>query len=123
MLQTTGNIRALVVVVDFTDVKYNADKRLSDEALSTYLFGTDNTSFYPCESLTNYFSRASYGALHMTGNVFHYTAKGTIASYETTDDGYETMNSPTLIPWIIILEHSPTNTDTAWDSRIIINMD
>ena len=35
----------------------------------------------------------------------------------------ETMNSPTLIPWIIILEHSPTNTDTAWDSRIIINMD
>ncbi len=84
---------------------------------------TDNTSFYPCESLTNYFSRASYGARHMTGNVFHYTAKGTIASYETTDDGYETMNSPTLIPWIIILEHSPTNTDTAWDSRIIINMD
>ncbi|MFR5161042.1 MAG: hypothetical protein ACLTEU_12315 [Roseburia inulinivorans] len=55
----------------------------------------------------------------MTGNVFHYTAKGTIASYETTDDGYETMNSPTLIPWIIILEHSPTNTDTAWDSRLL----
>ena len=75
------------------------------------------------QHLTNYFSRASYGARHMTGNVFHYTAKGTIASYETTDDGYETMNSPTLIPWIIILEHSPTNTDTAWDSRIIINMD
>ena len=91
ILPTTGNIRALVVVVDFADVKYNADKRLSDEALSTYLFGTDNTSFYPCESLTNYFSRASYGALHMTGNVFHYTAKGTIASYETTDDGYETL--------------------------------
>jgi len=27
----------------------------------------------------------------MTGNVFHYTAKGTIASYEKTNDGYETL--------------------------------
>ena len=27
----------------------------------------------------------------MTGNVFHYTSNGTIASYEKTNDGYETL--------------------------------
>ena len=87
ILPTTGNVRALVVVVDFADAKYDTDRRLSDEEISSYLFGTDNTEFYPCESLTSYFDRASYGSLHMTGNVFHYTAKGTIASYEKTADG------------------------------------
>lgn len=91
ILPTTGNVRALVVVVDFADAKYDTDRRLSDEEISSYLFGTDNTEFYPCESLTSYFDRASYGSLHMTGNVFHYTAKGTIASYEKTNDGYETL--------------------------------
>lgn len=91
ILPTTGNVRVLVVVVDFADVKYDADRRLSDEEIFSYLFGTDNTEFYPCESLTNYFDRASYGSLHMTGNVFHYTSNGTIASYEKTNDGYETL--------------------------------
>ena len=91
ILPTTGNVRALDVVVDFADAKYDTDRCLSDEEISSYLFGTDNTEFYPCESLTSYFDRASYGSLHMTGNVFHYTAKGTIASYEKTNDGYETL--------------------------------
>ena len=60
ILPTTGNVRALVVVVDFADAKYDTDRRLSDEEISSYLFGTDNTEFYPCESLTSYFDRASY---------------------------------------------------------------
>ena len=70
ILPTTGNVRALVVVVDFADAKYDTDRRLSDEEISSYLFGTDNTEFYPCESLTSYFDRASYGSLHMTEMYF-----------------------------------------------------
>lgn len=48
ILPTTGNVRALAVVVDFADAKYDTDRRLSDEEISSYLFGTDNTEFYPC---------------------------------------------------------------------------
>lgn len=85
---STGEVRALVIVTDFADTSYESN-RLSDETMQNYLFGSGKSDCYPCENLTDYFDRASYGALHMTGDVYHYTASGNIADYESSEYGYE----------------------------------
>lgn len=92
---STGEVRALVIVVDFADTTYRKE-RLSTDTLQEYLFGSGAPGCFPCENLTDYFSRASYGAMHMSGDVFSYTASGNIADYESVDCGYETLVSEVL---------------------------
>lgn len=87
-LQPRGEARALVIVCDFADVKYRSD-RISDEELERDLFGTGTADLYPYVCLTMYFENASYGALHMDGDVYHYTLSGNIADYENSDQDFE----------------------------------
>lgn len=86
-LQPRGEARALVIVCDFQDVKYRSD-RISDEELERDLFGTGTADLYPYVCLTQYFLNASYGALHMNGDVYHYTLSGNIADYENADQNF-----------------------------------
>ena len=47
----------------------------------------------------------------MTGNVFHYTAKGTIASYEKMNDGYETLVREVLSGLNDTIDYTDYNSD------------
>ena len=86
-LQPRGESRALVIVCDFADVKYR-DERLSDEELTSDLFGNGTKDLYSCISLPEYFLNASYGTMHMKGDVYHYTLSGKIADYENPDTDF-----------------------------------
>ena len=83
-MPTYGNVKMLTVAVDFADVRYDESKLLSDDAIRESLYG-NNTNDYPFDSLTNWYDRASYGALHVTGDVAHYTCYGNMADYMNYD--------------------------------------
>jgi M6 family metalloprotease-like protein len=85
---STGNIRSLVVVVDFKDAKYN-DNRLSDEELKNDLYGDGVEANTPFDSVSGFYNRASYGELSVSGDVYSYTAKKNIADYEDSVNGFE----------------------------------
>ena len=66
--------------VEFQDVKYTSDKA-SQEELTEWIFTGE-------DSVAAYYEEASYGRLHLEGDVYTYTAQGTITSYED-NTGYE----------------------------------
>lgn len=72
-MPSTGKVRGLMIVVDFPDLSYK--NRLSTSDIQNLLFGTTSISSYPYESAAQFFSRASYGNLSLTGDVFTYRAK------------------------------------------------
>lgn len=87
-MPTTGDIKALIIIADFQDLHYN-DTALDDVQIQDAMFGTGVSESAPCESLSAYYDRASYGALKMSGDVYHYTLKGNIAEYEDKEAGYK----------------------------------
>lgn len=96
-LPTTGDVRMLSVFVDFADAKYRGNM-YSNEQLREELFG-NNTALYPYESLTVWFDRASYGNLHLDGDVYRYTCSGNLSDYmsaERQEPGYERMVTEVL---------------------------
>lgn len=74
-MPSEGNVRILLLRIDFPDEKFAEDDTL--EALKDIAFGpSDETNpHYPYESLNAYYERASYGALHISGDVVNYTAQ------------------------------------------------
>ncbi|MCR4644468.1 MAG: hypothetical protein K5695_03545 [Oscillospiraceae bacterium] len=88
-MPTYGNVRVLTIFAEFSDVKFDRSTMLSAEAVQESLFGEGNEADYPFDSLTNWYDRASYGALHVTGDVVYYTCKGKMSDYSDYDDnGY-----------------------------------
>lgn len=78
---TTGNAGMLAVYVDFQDKTYS-ENAYSNEQLNAELFGT-GTEAYPYESVSAWYERASYGNLHIDGNVYRYTCSGNMSDYES----------------------------------------
>jgi len=69
-LPATGNPKVLVLCIDFADYPHDETKN-STTLLQNRIFGTGDAygGTAPYESLTNYYKRASYDQLNITGNV------------------------------------------------------
>lgn len=84
---SVGDVRILMVCVNFSDCKFT--EGYTDDQVQQMMFGPSDptSSLYPMESITGYYSRASYGRLHMMGDVYSYTSSNSINSYVgKTDD-------------------------------------
>ena len=80
-LPSTGARKILLVSVDFPDC--SDEQEYSAEQIKEIAFGPADPSsrFYPLESITAYYGRASYGRLHLTGDVYKYTANAGVDVY------------------------------------------
>ena len=64
-LPTSGTPKVLAILISFQDYP----STVSSTTISNMLFAGGDPADYPRESLTNYYERASYGQLHITGDV------------------------------------------------------
>lgn len=82
-LPSQGNGSLVVFYIDFPDCSYS--NKLSSSELQEIIFGSEDASsvYYPFESMSAFYTRSSKGAMGLTGQVFAYTAKESIAAYGT----------------------------------------
>ena len=68
-MPTTGNVKSLVFLIDFPDMKNDGT---TPEDVETMLFSEEDkeASDYPYESLRAYYQRSSYGKLNISGEVY-----------------------------------------------------
>lgn len=83
---STGDVKMLAFFVDFPNKKYLSEA-YSTEQMKEELFG-DGKAVYPYESVTAWFDRASYGNLHLSGDVYSYTCSKNMYEYQN-DYGFE----------------------------------
>ena len=85
-LPSTGNVRVLLILVSFPDCAH--PDSLSAADVQTQCFGPEepDSRMYPMESISAYYARASYGRLHLTGDVCTYTAKDNLKRYVNKRD-------------------------------------
>ena len=78
-----GEAHVLMVAVSFPDAQHD----FSADELQKQCFGPENpeSPYYPQESISAFYSRASYGRLNLIGKVYSYTAKYEIDAYMQTD--------------------------------------
>ena len=78
-----GEARVLMIAVSFPDAQHD----FSAEEIQNMCFGPEDPQSlqYPMESISAYYSRASYGRLNLTGKVYTYTAKYEINDYMKTN--------------------------------------
>ena len=86
-----GEVKAIVVEVEFLDLGYSDDCLQADE-LKEAIFGEEDraSTFYPLESVSAYYKRASYGNMSIDGDVYTYTAKNP-RNYYSEGKEYETL--------------------------------
>ncbi len=91
-----GDVKAIVVEVEFPDLGYSDDCLQTDE-LKEAIFGEEDRAsiFYPLESVSAYYKRASYGNMSIDGDVYTYTAKNP-RNYYSEGKEYETLVMETL---------------------------
>lgn len=84
-LTSVGEANVLLIAVDFPDCKF--EREYSVDEIYDIAFGPEdvNSPAYPLESITAYYERASYGRLHLTGDVYRYTAQQSIDDYLISD--------------------------------------
>lgn len=85
-LPSTGTNQILMFAVDSPDCPFT--EGYTTEQIWNMSFGPEDPSdsSYPLESICAYYERASYGRLHMEGDVFRYTTKNNLDAYfEKTD--------------------------------------
>ncbi|MBR5127046.1 MAG: InlB B-repeat-containing protein, partial [Roseburia sp.] len=70
-MPSTGDVNALVFVVDFADMSFSEEWLANVEE---YFFGEEDkeSANYPYESLAAYYERSSYGKLNLEGEFFYY---------------------------------------------------
>ncbi|MCQ2417779.1 MAG: dockerin type I domain-containing protein [Oscillospiraceae bacterium] len=90
---STGECRVLSVFVEFADAKYT--HALPADTLTQQLFGSGNEG-YPYDSVSDWYSRASYGNLHIEGDAIYYSLPGKMADYMTDDRNFEAFAMPVL---------------------------
>ena len=80
-LPARGESKILLFAVDFPDCARSADDSAAE--IRAVAFGPQNpdSPLYPMESISAYYERASYGRLHLTGDIYEYTAKYGIDRY------------------------------------------
>ena len=78
-----GEARVLMIAVSFPDAQHP----LSADELQQQCFGPSDpqSPHYPQESISGFYSRASYGRLNMTGKVYSYTAQYEMDEYMKND--------------------------------------
>ena len=86
---TTGNLRMLNIYVEFADKKFSSGD-YSAEQIQNEFYG-DGSTEPPLESITAWYERASYGNLHVDGDVYRYTCKGKMREYSQGQNDYEPM--------------------------------
>lgn len=85
-LGSVGDQKILMVSVEFPDCKNERD--YSTEEIYDLAFGPENaqSDSYPLESITAFYERSSYGRLHLTGDVYKYTARFALNTYSEASD-------------------------------------
>ena len=85
-LGSVGEQKILMVSVEFPDCRNERD--YSVEEIYDLAFGPENkkSRSYPLESITAYYERSSYGKLHLTGDVYKYTAAKNLNEYADKPD-------------------------------------
>lgn len=79
---STGELNIPVFLIEFADARFTSSCISGDE-LERYIFSEDKKG-----SLSSFYNISSYGNLHISGDVYKYTSKRTIASYEH-ENGFE----------------------------------
>lgn len=90
-MPTEGDVKALVFMVEFQDMK-NTDDTMTPDHVQNLLFSGQNPEglYYPYESLTAYYQRSSYGKLNISGDVYGwYTLAEDRSAYENDWEGRE----------------------------------
>jgi len=86
-LPSVGDVKIIVLLVDFPDYPHSPEQTVY-RVISKF-FGDGNPSYYPYESLRNYYKRSSYGKLNFKGSVLGwYTAKHARDYYRKLGEGY-----------------------------------
>lgn len=75
LMTSVGEIGIPVFMVEFQDVTYK-DSRVSESDLEEWFFTGD-------DSIASYYNTSSGGRLKVDGDIYYYTAEGTMKSYET----------------------------------------
>ena len=88
-MPTTGNVRVLSLYIDFADTKYS-EEDYSAGQIEKELFG-DGDVPAPYESVSAWYERSSYGNLHIDGDVYCYTCRGSMEQYSQGQHNYEPM--------------------------------
>lgn len=80
-LPSTGIDEILLFVIDTPDCKF--ESKYTADVVQDLVFGPEdkNSPYYPMESISAYYERASYGALNIVGTTYKYTAKKSVAEY------------------------------------------
>lgn len=86
---STGDVKMLCIYVDFADATY-LDTAYSNDQIKEELFGNGSVAA-PYESVSAWYERASYGNLHISGDVYRYTCSGNMADYSQGQYEYEKM--------------------------------
>ena len=81
-LPSTGTTHVLMFAVSFPDCQFT--EGYTTEQIWEMSFGPENRNSraFPLESISAYYERASYGRLHIEGDVYQYTAKYGISTYQ-----------------------------------------
>ncbi len=66
-LPSTGDVKTFTLLLDFPDAVAPAHQ--TTDVIQNHIYGDGVASRYPLESLTNYYKRASYEQLNISGNV------------------------------------------------------
>ena len=84
-LPSLGTDRIPVFAVDFPDCTFTSED-ISDKLQDNFFASVGSDSeLFPKESISAYYERSSYGKLHLTGDVFTYTAEHPIDWYADDD--------------------------------------
>ena len=90
-MPTEGDVKALVFMVEFADMK-NTNTQVTVEYMQETFFGAQNKEavMYPHESLTAFYQRSSYDKLNISGDVYGwYTLSENRSAYENDWEGRE----------------------------------
>lgn len=80
-LPSLGTDRIPVFAVDFPDCTFTSED-ISEKLQDNFFASADpDSDLYPKESISAYYERSSYGKLHLSGEVFTYTAEHPIDWY------------------------------------------
>lgn len=75
LMASVGEVGIPVFMVEFQDATYK-DSRVSESELGEWFYTAD-------DSIASYYDVSSDGRLKIEGDIYYYTAEGTIESYET----------------------------------------
>lgn len=117
-MPSVGEVSILLVTVSFPDCVHEEHLPLEDIQKLAFGEADPGNSAFPLESITAYYDRASYGHLHLTGDVYEYTARKPIDSYYQQTDLLVAEILTALDPEINYKKYDANN-DAAMDTLLL----